>query len=115
MAYTRVTLAARWSLFAFIWLAMTFFSLFAVGPCRGDGGMLYGDPGAARIQICRAEGDYFSWGEPTLKIGVLLPIVILIAIGVAGVWLRSALLLKRGGIALSIFVVLYLIVPQVLP
>jgi hypothetical protein len=88
MAYTRVTLASRWSLFAFIWLAMTFFSLFAVGPCRGDGGTLYGHPGAARIQICHAEGDYFSWGEPTLKIGALLPILILIAIGVAGVWLR---------------------------
>jgi hypothetical protein len=37
-----------------------------------------------------------------VKVGALLPIVILIPIGVAGVWLRSALLLKRSAIALSI-------------
>jgi hypothetical protein len=113
--HPRTTLAATWGLFALFWLVATFFSLLALGPCRGDGGMLYGHPGAARIQICNAEGDYFSWGEPSAKVGALLPIVILIAIGVAGVWLRSALLLKRSAIALSICVLLYLVVPHVLP
>jgi hypothetical protein len=113
--HPRTNLAATWGLFALFWLVATYVSLLAVGPCRGDGGSLYGDPSATRIQICHAEGDYLSWGEPSVKVGALLPIVILIAIGVAGVWLRSARLLKRSAMALSICVLLYLVIPHVLP
>ena len=115
--YTRGALAWRWVVFLLAWLASTLFTLIAVGPCRGDSGVLYGNPGSARTAICNATGDYLHWGEPGWLVAIprLLPVAILITIGVAGVRRRNAVLLKRSAVAFSIGLLLYLVAPHVLP
>ena len=114
----RVSLAGAWAVFLVIWFPATLFVLALSGVvCGGDGGTPYYDPASPQGGYCETVGDYWSWGEPGALHAVpfLLPIVIPIAIGVVGVWRRSAPVLKRGAIALSVASLLYLIVPFVLP
>jgi hypothetical protein len=117
--HSRLSLAGAWTMFLLAWFLATWFVLLVVGtgPCGGDGGTPYYDPASPQGDYCEGVRDFFSWGEPGAlhALPFLLPSVTPIAIGLVGVWRRSARLLKVGALVLVLALLVHLTLAFLLP